>query len=224
MLAADDRVLVAVSGGKDSTLMLAVLAEIQRRAPFPFSFQGVLIDQGQPGFDPAAYQGWLTERGLAVEVIRDDTYSIVQEKVPAGKTTCGLCSRLRRGILHSYAIKHGFNKIALGHHRDDFNETLLLNVFFSGKLAAMAPVWTPQDYPSLRIIRPLGFIAEKAISEWARANALPVIPCNLCGSQADLKRVEMKLLLNQLEKKYPDIRQTMLAAQRNVVSSHLLQR
>jgi tRNA 2-thiocytidine biosynthesis protein TtcA len=215
-----DRVMVAMSGGKDSYALCALLLDLQKRAPIRFEVVAVHVDQGHPGYDGAPLEGWLRDAGVPYRLLHEDTYSIVTEKVPEGKTYCSLCSRLRRGILYQAATELGCNKIALGHHRDDALETLLLNVFFAGKLASMPPRLVSDDGRHV-VIRPLIYCAEAHLAELARMKAFPILPCNLCGSQSEAQRKQMKALLNDLEAKHPTLRQTMLAAMGNVNPSHL---
>ncbi len=215
-----DRVMVCVSGGKDSSVLLALLAESKRRAPFDFEIAAVLLDQKQPGFDGEAYKNWIeTEVGIPLTVLERDTYSIVKEKT-VDRVYCSLCSRLRRGILYDHAAKNGFNKMALGHHREDAAETLLLNLFYTGKLQAMPPKFQSDDGRNI-VIRPLFAIAENDLRELSETWNIPTIPCNLCGSQEEMKRKEMKRLISSLEKTIPEIRYSMATAITNVRTSHL---
>lgn len=223
MLAEGDKVLVAVSGGKDSSVMLSLLEEVRKRAPFTFSFDAVLVDQKQPGFDGEAYRRWVEGLGINFHMIEEDTYSIVVDKTKAGKAYCSLCSRLRRGILYNYAEKHGYTKIALGHHRDDLNETLLLNMFYAGKISSMPPKLHSDDGRNT-VIRPLCFVPEKWIIGYVGELNVPIIPCNLCGSQDGLKRKKIKALLSQLEEDKADIGTTILTSQKNIRPSQLLDR
>lgn len=223
MIGPGDRILVAVSGGKDSTILALVLEELRRRAPFPFTVDAVLLDQQQPGFSADAFCDWFRGRGPQLTLIREDTHSLVQEKTAPGKSFCGLCSRLRRGILYNYAHEHGYTKLALGHHREDLNETLLLNLFYGGRLAAMPPTLISDDGRN-QVIRPLCSTPEAWLQEAARELRIPVIPCNLCGNQEGLRRQEMKALLDRLERTTPGIRGSMLSAQRNVRPTQLLWR
>jgi tRNA 2-thiocytidine biosynthesis protein TtcA len=216
-----DRIMVAMSGGKDSYSLLAVLQALQRRAPIRFELVAVHLDQGHPGYDGAPLRAFLEANGVEHRILSEDTYSIVTEKIPEGKTYCSLCSRLRRGILYGAAAELGCNKIALGHHRDDALETLLLNLFFAGKLASM-PARLVSDDGAHVVIRPLIYCAEETLARFAAARAFPILPCNLCGSQSEAQRKQMKALLGRLEAEHPHLRQSMLAALGNVVPSHLL--
>jgi tRNA 2-thiocytidine biosynthesis protein TtcA len=218
-----DRIMVAMSGGKDSYGMLVLLRAMQRRAPIRFDLLAVHLDQGHPGYDGAPLARWLEAEGVAHRILREDTYSIVTDKIPAGKTYCSLCSRLRRGILYKAADDLGCNKIALGHHREDTLETALLNLFFGGKLSAMPARLTSDDGRHV-VIRPLIYCAEAQLAALAQERGFPILPCNLCGSQTEAQRKQMKALINQMEQSNPHLRQTMLAALGNVVPSHLLDR
>jgi tRNA 2-thiocytidine biosynthesis protein TtcA len=215
-----DRLLVAMSGGKDSYALCVLLRDLQKRAPIRFEIIAVHVDQGHPGYDGAPLERWLKDQGVPYRVLHEDTYSIVTEKIPEGKTYCSLCSRLRRGILYQAATELGCNKIALGHHRDDALETLLLNLFFSGKLATMPPRLVSDDGKHV-VIRPLVYCAEEHLAAFAAERRFPILPCNLCGSQSEAQRKQMKALLAELEAKHPTLRQTMLAALGNVNPSHL---
>jgi tRNA 2-thiocytidine biosynthesis protein TtcA len=218
-----DRLLVAMSGGKDSYALCVLLRGLQARAPIRFELMALHVDQGHPGYDGAPLETWLQAEGIPYRILHEDTYSIVTDRIPAGKTMCSLCSRLRRGILYQAATDLGCNKIALGHHRDDAIETLLLNLFFSGKLASMPPRLVSDDGKHV-VIRPLIYCAEAQLAELAALRAFPILPCNLCGSQAEAQRKQMKTLLAQMEAKHPNLRQTMLAAMGNVNPSHLFDR
>ncbi len=220
LLQEGDRLLVAMSGGKDSYAMCVLLRDLQKRAPIRFELVAVHIDQGHPGYDGAPLEAWLRAEGIPHRIIHEDTYSIVTDKIPEGKTYCSLCSRLRRGILYEAATELGCNKIALGHHRDDALETLMLNLFFGGKLATMPPRLVSDDGRHV-VIRPLIYCAEPTLAAFAKERAFPILPCNLCGSQSEAQRKQMKALLGELEAKHPTLRQTMLAALGNVNPSHL---
>ncbi len=223
LLEPDDRVLVAVSGGKDSTIMLLQLEQIRRRAPFEFTLEPVLLDQKQPGFDAARYADWLASNGFSLRILEQDTYSVVVSRTAPGKSYCGLCSRMRRGALYSFAAAEGFSKIALGHHREDLNETLLLNLFFSGVLGSM-PARLESDDGRNVVIRPLAEVAEGDLIRHAEALRIPVIPCNLCGNQENARRQEMKALIAELEVRYPGLRGSMLTAQKNLRPTQLMDR
>ena len=223
LIESGDRILVAMSGGKDSYAMCVLLRQLQARAPVAFDLIAVHLDQGQPGYDGAPLERWLASEGIPYKVLHEDTYSIVTDKIPEGKTYCSLCARLRRGILYRAAGELGCNKIALGHHRDDALETLLLNLFFVGKLASMPPKLTSDDGRFV-VIRPLAYAAESDLAAFAAEHRFPILPCKLCGSQDEAQRKQMKALLNDLESKHPTLRQTMLAALGNVNPSHLYDR
>lgn len=220
LLRADDRVMVCLSGGKDSYTLLHLLERLRRRAPVPFSLIAVHLDQGQPGYDGAPLRDYLREQGYDFRIVREDTYSVVKEHVEEGKTYCSLCSRLRRGVLYNLAQELGCTKIALGHHRDDAIETLLLNMMFTGSLRAMPPKLISDDGRNV-VIRPLLYAAEDTIARFATAMAFPILPCNLCGSQEQLKRKQVKQWLAQLEAAAPRAKQSMLAAMMNVRPSQL---
>lgn len=223
LIADGDRIMVALSGGKDSYTLLSLLQAVARRAPVRFALVAVHLDQGHPGYDGAPLARWLAAQRVEHRILREDTYSVVTDKIPEGKTYCSLCSRLRRGILYRAADDLGCNKIALGHHRDDALETLLLNLFFAGKLAAMPARLTSDDGRHV-VIRPLIYCAEKTIARYAAEKAFPILPCNLCGSQSDAQRKQMKAMLDRLEAEHPHLRASMLAALGNVNPSHLLDR
>lgn len=217
----NDHILVAVSGGKDSYTMADFLWRASLRAPFPFKMTAVHLDQVQPDYDGTPLKQWLESSGMPFQILQQDTYSVVIDKTKPGGTYCSLCSRLRRGILYTAAEKLGCNKIALGHHRDDALETFLLNLFYAGKLQAMPAKYVTDD-KRFEVIRPLIQSAEKEIAAHATRNEYPILPCNLCGSQAGLKRDSMTRLLTQLEKDIPDVRAVMLHALKKVQPSHLL--
>lgn len=215
-----DRILVCVSGGKDSSVLLASLLEIQKRAPFQFHFEAAILDQKQPGFSVDAFKAWVESLGVRLHIIERDTYSIVKEKVQGG-VYCSLCSRLRRAILYDFASDQGFNKIALGHHREDLLETAMLNLFYSGHVATMPPKLLSDDKRNV-LIRPLAYVGEQEIIDLMDIWKFPVIPCNLCGSQEGLKRKKMKALLSDLETSIPGIRLSMLKALSQIQPSQML--
>lgn len=215
-----DRIQVCVSGGKDSSILLALLTEIQRIAEIEFELEAVILDQKQPGFDASEYKAFIESLGVKLTVLERDTYSIVKEKITDG-VYCSLCSRLRRAILYDYAYEMGFTKMALGHHRDDLIETTLLNLFYSGNLASMPPKLKSDDGRNV-IVRPLCYVTEKDLIELSQAWNFPVIPCNLCGSQDGLKRKKMKKLVAQLETEIPHLGSTFINALSNVRPSQLM--
>jgi tRNA 2-thiocytidine biosynthesis protein TtcA len=221
MIAEGDRILCAVSGGKDSYAMHALLVELAKRAPVRFSVLAVNIDQGQPGFEGHRLRDYMTSRGHEFLMVAEDTYSIVTDKIPEGKTYCSLCSRLRRGILYRLATELGCTKIALGHHRDDAINTLMLNLVFAGQLKAMPPKLVSDDGANV-VIRPLIYCAEDDLAAFAAEQAFPILPCNLCGSQENLQRKAISRLMAELEQRAPGARTSILAALRNVRPSHLL--
>jgi tRNA 2-thiocytidine biosynthesis protein TtcA len=221
MIEEGDRVMVAVSGGKDSYTMLHLLRELARKAPVRFTIHAVNIDQGHPGFPGDRLTTYMAREGYDFRMVREDTYSIVKEKVPEGKTFCSLCSRLRRGILYRIAHEMGCNVLALGHHRDDVLQTLMLNLLFAGQLAAMPPKLAG-DGGTVRVIRPLVYCAEEDIQLFSEAQAFPILPCDLCGSQSDLQRKIVGEMITDWERKRPGTKAVMLAALQNVRPSHLL--
>lgn len=221
MIEAGDTVMVCLSGGKDSYSMLDILMSLQKSAPISFRLIAVNLDQGQPGFPKEVLPNYLESLGVEYKIIEEDTYSTVKRVIPEGKTTCGLCSRLRRGILYRVAREIGATKIALGHHRDDILETLFLNMFYGGKLKGM-PAKLVSDDGSNVVIRPLAYCAEKDIARYAMIKEFPIIPCNLCGSQPNLQRQVIKDMLTEWNKKHPGRIETMFRAMQNIVPSHLM--
>ena len=220
MIEAGDKVMVCLSGGKDSYTMLDILMSLQRSAPVDFELLAVNLDQKQPGFPEHVLPEYLKALGVPFHIIEQDTYSVVKRVIPEGRTMCGLCSRLRRGALYRFAAENGVTKIALGHHRDDIIETLFLNMFFGGKLKAMPPKLHSEDGRHI-VIRPLAYVAEAEIERYARAREFPLIPCSLCGSQENMQRREIKKMLREWERQYPGRTETIFASVRNVVPSHL---
>lgn len=221
MIENGDRVMVCLSGGKDSYTMLSILDKIRVSGNHKFEIFAFTLDQSQPGWDDGKLRAWLETRKIPYEILTRDTYSVVKEKVPEGKTYCSLCSRLRRGIIYSYAKKHGFNKIALGHHRDDLVRTLLMSILYSGQTRSMPPKLLTDDKAHV-VIRPLTYCQEKDIIEYAREQAFPLIPCNLCGSQDNLARVRVRLLIDQLAKENPKVPSNILRAIGNIKPSQLM--
>ena len=218
-----DRVMVCLSGGKDSYTMLDMLMRLQRSAPISFELLAVNLDQKQPGFPEHILPEYLTALGAAFEIIEQDTYKVVKRVIPDGKTMCGLCSRLRRGSLYTFAKAKGITKIALGHHRDDIVETLFLNMFFGAKLKTMPPKLLSDDGEHV-LIRPLAYCAETEIARYATARRFPIIPCNLCGSQEHLQRQAIKHMLAQWEAQFPGRTESIFRSLTRVTPSHLADR
>jgi tRNA 2-thiocytidine biosynthesis protein TtcA len=220
MIEEGDKIMVCLSGGKDSHTLLDVLRNLQRRAPVNFELVAVNLDQKQPGFPEHVLPAYLSAQDIPFHVIERDTYGVVKRIIPEGKTTCSLCSRLRRGIFYGFAKAHGMTKIALGHHRDDIIETLFLNMFYRGRLQAMPPKLLSEDGAHV-VIRPLAYCAEKDIAAYAEAREFPIVPCNLCGSQPHLQRKAIKEMLKGWEKQTPGRIETIFASLQSVALSHL---
>lgn len=216
-----DRIMVCLSGGKDSFTMLYVLKELARRAKAKFSLHVFTLDQAQPGWNDDKLRAWLDNSGVSYEILTRDTYSIVKEKIPEGQTYCSLCSRLRRGIIYTHAEEKGYNKIALGHHRDDFIRTLLMSIFYNGEIRAMPPKLLSDNKKHI-VIRPLVYCQEADIAAFAEWMAFPIIPCNLCGSQENLVRKKVKALIDQLAKENPKVPSNMLHALMSIKPSQLM--
>ena len=221
MIEAGDRVMVCLSGGADSYTMLDILQKLQRNAPVKFELIAVNLDQKQPGFPEHVLPDYLDELGIEYHILEEDTYSVVKRVIPEDKTYCGLCSRLRRGIIYRFAREQGYTKIALGHHRDDIIETLFLNMFYGGKLKAMPAKLLSDDGENV-VIRPLAYCMESDIKAYAEAKAFPIIPCTLCGSQDNLQRQAIKQMLNEWNKQNPGRVETIFTSIQNIVPSHLL--
>ena len=223
MIEDGDRVMVCLSGGKDSYAMLDILLGLQKRAPVRFELVAVNLDQKQPGFPEHVLPEYLTKVGVPFHIENQDTYSIVKRVVPEGKTTCGLCSRLRRGILYRVAGELGATKIALGHHRDDMVQTLFMNMFFGSKMKGMPPKLVSDDGKNV-VIRPLAYVAETDLERWAEHRQFPIIPCSLCGSQENLQRVQIKQMLREWDKRHPGRVENIFTAMQHIVPSHMADR
>ncbi|CAN5683905.1 tRNA 2-thiocytidine(32) synthetase TtcA [soil metagenome] len=223
MIEEGDKVMVCVSGGKDSYALLDILTNLRQRAPISFDLIAVNLDQKQPGFPEHVLPEYLRSREVPFHIESQDTYSIVKRIIPEGKTMCSLCSRLRRGILYRVAGELGATKIALGHHRDDMIQTLLMNMFFGGKMKGMPPKLMSDDGKNI-VIRPLAYVAETDLEKWAVHREFPIIPCTLCGNQENLQRVQIKQMLREWDRKFPNRIDNMLNAMGNVVPSHLMDR
>ena len=221
MIEEGDRLMVCMSGGKDSYAMLDILLSLRERAPIDFEVIAVNLDQGHPGFPKETLPDYLRSRGVAFHIENQDTYSIVKRVIPEGKTMCSLCSRLRRGVLYRVASELKATKIALGHHRDDILQTLFLNLFFGGKLKSMPPKLVSDDGRHV-VIRPLAYCEERDLARWSDIQNFPIIPCDLCGSQENLQRQQVKQMLNDWERRFPGRIESMFQALGNVVPSHLL--
>ena len=223
MIENGDKIMVCLSGGKDSYTLLDILMGLQKTAPVEFELIAVNLDQKQPGFPEHVLPAYLESLGVPYHIIEKDTYSVVKRVIPEGNTTCGLCSRLRRGTLYGYAEANGISKIALGHHRDDILETFFLNIFYGGKLKAMPPKLLSDDKKNI-VIRPLAYTREKEIERFAAFKDFPIIPCNLCGSQANLQRQAMKVMLESWDKQFPGRLETIFTSLQNVAPSQLADR
>lgn len=221
MISKGDRVMVCLSGGKDSFTMLTLLNAMRIASNYKFEIFSFTLDQAQPGWNDTALREWLEKRKIPYEIMRQDTYSIVKEKIPEGKTYCSLCSRLRRGIIYSYAEEHGYNKVALGHHRDDLIRTLLMSILYGGQIQSMPPKLLSDNKKHI-VIRPLAYCQEDDIKEYLAEQDFPIIPCTLCGSQDNLMRVRVKKLIDQLAEENPKIPSNMLHALQSIKPSQLM--
>ena len=221
MIQRGDRVMVCLSGGKDSFTLLTILNLLRKRTNNKFEVFAFTLDQAQPGWDDSALRTWLSERSIPHEILTRDTYSIVKEKVPEGKTYCSLCSRLRRGIIYRYAEENGFNKVALGHHRDDLIRTLLMSIFYNGDIRSMPPKLLSDNKKHI-VIRPLCYVQERDIIEYANEQAYPIIPCNLCGSQENLMRKRVARLIDTLAEENPKVPSNILHALQSIKPSQLM--
>ncbi|STY28661.1 C32 tRNA thiolase [Legionella wadsworthii] len=221
MIQRGDRVMVCLSGGKDSFTLLTILNQLRRRSGNKFDIFSFTLDQAQPGWNDAAVRQWLAERSIPYEILTRDTYSIVKEKIPEGKTYCSLCSRLRRGIIYRYAEENGFNKIALGHHRDDLVRTLMMSIFYNGDIRSMPPKLLSDNKKHI-VIRPLCYVQEKDIITFAQEQSYPIIPCTLCGSQDNLMRKKITHLINQLAEENPKVPSNILHALQSIKPSQLM--
>lgn len=221
MIKKGDKVMLCLSGGKDSFTLLNILSQLRKRSGYKFELFSFTLDQGQPGWDDTKLRSWLEERHIPYVILKRDTYSIVKEKIPEGQTYCSLCSRLRRGIIYRYAEEHGFNKIALGHHRDDLIRTLLMSMFYNGEIRSMPPKLLSDDKKHI-IIRPFCYVQEKDIIAYANEQAYPIIPCNLCGSQENLMRKKVGKLIDQLAEDNPKVPSNLLHALQSVKPSQLM--
>lgn len=221
MISKGDRVMLCLSGGKDSFTLLTILEKLRKRSGFKFELFSFTLDQGQPGWQDTALRAWLDERNIPHIVHKQDTYTIVKEKIPEGQTYCSLCSRLRRGIIYRYAEEHGFNKIALGHHRDDLIRTLLMSMFYNGEIKSMPPKLLSDDQKHI-LIRPLCYVQEKDIIAYAVTQNYPIIPCNLCGSQENLMRKKVGKLIDELAQDNPKVPSNLLHALQSVKPSQLM--